>query len=75
MTPIHKRELPDGFQLEWDDTTWNVGHLFRWSEFYESFLCESCPITVRPGDTLPEAYERVFGCKYLPEWEIFFKIE
>lgn len=71
MTPLTKREVPDGFTTEWDNTTWNVGFTFQWSEVYQGYL-RCGQITVKPGDTLSEAFERVIGEPMWPEYEIFF---
>jgi hypothetical protein len=69
--PITKREIPDGFQLEWDNTTWNVGFVFIWSDVYECYLQQG-QITVKPGDTLTEAFERVVGEPLFSDREVFF---
>jgi hypothetical protein len=71
MTPLTKREVPDGFTTEWDNTTWNVGFTFMWSDVYQGYL-RCGQITVKPGDTLPEAWERVMNEPMWPEYEIFF---
>ena len=75
MKPVTAREIPDGFQLDWNDQTWNVAYTFRWSEFYDCYLDETHNfgrISVRPGDSLPEAFERAFDMPYTSEYEIFF---
>ena len=71
MTPLTKREVPDGFTTEWDNTTWNVGFTLMWSDVYKGYL-RCGQITVKPGDTLPEAWERVMDKPMWPEYEIFF---
>ncbi len=75
MTALTKRSIPDGFQIEWNSTVWNVGYVFQWSEFYEDYLDCNHRITIKPGETLPEAYERETGESFpFPETgiEIFF---
>jgi len=74
-TPITNRELPDGFQLDWDPDSWNVGHLFRWSAFYDCYLNEGARLTVKPGDTLQDAHRRAFGCEMELDFDIFFVVE
>lgn len=71
MKPVTSREIPEGFQLDWDDQIWNVGHVFRWSEVYDCYLQEGL-ISVRPGDSLSEAFESVFDTPYTLEFEVFF---
>ncbi len=71
MTPITKRDIPDGFTTEWDNTLWNVGHTFQWSEFYQQYM-KAGSITVKPGQTLAEAFESVIGEPMWPDYEIFF---
>ena len=57
MTPITNRPIPDGYQLEWDNTIWNVGYVFRWSNVYDDYLrCNR--ITVKPGESLAVAFQR-----------------
>lgn len=56
-TPVSLREPPAGYVEEYDDTIWNVGHVFRWSEVYEAWLDCSHQITVKPGQSLAEAYD------------------
>jgi hypothetical protein len=54
-------QTPDGFTDHHDADIWNVGHVFRWSEFSECYLCLSHFISVKPGETGREAYERETG--------------
>ena len=53
MTPITKRPIPDGMQLDWDKELWNAGHAYKWSEFYEQYM-ECGIITVKPNQTFDE---------------------
>ena len=71
MTPITKRELPNGYQLDWDDTIWNVGHVFSWSEPFNGWV-DVGTVTVRPGQTLPEAFLDASGVEMSKDMEIFF---
>ena len=71
MKPVTAREIPEGYQLDWNDQIWNVGYAFRWSEVYGCYLDEG-RMSVRPGDSLPEAFERAFDMPYTSEYEIFF---
>lgn len=65
------RPIPDGYCLEWDDTIWNVGHVFRWSPVYEMFLqCRN--ITVKPKQTLAEAFEAAYNHPMWNDYEVFF---
>jgi len=68
---MQTRELPEGFQLDWDKAIWNVGHVYIWSPVFEGWL-RSGIITVRPNDTLAEAYERVYDAPLPKHTEIFF---
>jgi len=74
-TAITSRPIPEGYQLEWDNTIWNVGHVFRWSEFYRQYMVERFRITVRPGETLPEAWQREYDSPMGLDYEIFFRKE
>ena len=72
MKAITIREIPEGYALDpAEGTTWNVGHVFRWSEVYDCYL-EHGIITVRPNDSLAESFERVYDTPMWPEYEIFF---
>lgn len=73
MTPLHKRPIPEGYALEWDKTQWSVGHIFRWAEAYGKFV-DYGRITVRPGDCIHDAIERVFEVAPFRanEYEVFF---
>jgi hypothetical protein len=71
MTPLHKRPIPDGFQLAWDETTWNVGFVFIWSEPVKQFGTGGS-ITIKPNESLCTAYRNVFGEDIPPHVEIFF---
>jgi hypothetical protein len=73
-TPIHKREVPDGFELgETISESWRVGHVFRWSEVYECFLDTQQCITVKPDETPGEAFYRETNDNdRLAECEVFF---
>jgi hypothetical protein len=73
MSDIREKTVPDGFQLDWDKDSWNVGHVFRWSPVFECYLKDGTLITVKPGDTLPEAFERVMEHPMFPgDWDVFF---
>ena len=72
MTPITSRPIPDGFQLDWDKETWNVGHAFMWSELYQQYIRTEKTITVKPGQTLPEAFEAAYGFSPGTDYEVFF---
>jgi hypothetical protein len=50
-------EPPEGFIEDWNDSIWNVGFVFMWSPVYDDWLSDG-RITVKPGDTLPEAWDR-----------------
>ena len=71
MKPITSRPIPEGYTLYWDNTTWNVGHIFRWSDVYDQYMKE-CTITIKPGQTLPEAFEAVINEPMFPGYEVFF---
>lgn len=73
MTSITEREIPDGMQLEWDSKTWNIGFAYRWSDVYECYL-ELGTLTVKPGQSLPEAWDARYDEPMWPDYEIFFSI-
>ena len=70
-TPLHKRELPSGYTLDYDASIWNVGQVFTWSEVFKNWLIGPI-ITVKPNDTLPEAYKRSQKKDLPRDTEIFF---
>lgn len=75
-TPVSMREPPDGFQEEWDRGLWNVGHVFRWSEVYSAWCDCQHRITVKPGQTLAEAYETAVDEPLWPgDMSVFFTAE
>jgi hypothetical protein len=71
MKPITSRPIPEGFTLEWDNTIWNVGHTFQWSDVFQQYMKQGT-IAVKPGQTLPEAFQSILGEPMWPEYEIFF---
>jgi len=71
MTPITKREIPDGFKLDWDTTAWSIGFIFKWSEYYKQYISERA-VTVKPNQSLLEAFESVMEGQMYPDYEIFF---
>jgi hypothetical protein len=72
-TPIHKRPLPIGYQLEWNSEIWNVGFLFSWAEAFGEYVQYSQGITVRPGETPGTALEREGYTD--PDYTLFFTSE
>ena len=70
-TPISKRPVPTGFQLEYDASIWNVGHVFRWSEAYQNYLADGV-ISMRPDESIDEAFARAYDMPQWPEYEVFF---
>jgi hypothetical protein len=64
-----------GYQEEWDSTTWNMGFVFRWSEFYEAWLDCGIVLTVKPGQTLAEAFEVRMDEPMWKQYSIFFNVD
>lgn len=48
---------PDGFTESYDPTTWNVGHVFRWSDVYKAWLDCDCRISIKPNTNIAESFE------------------
>jgi len=71
MTPITKRPIPDGMQLDWDQEVWNAGHAYKWSEFYEEYM-ECGMLTVKPKQSLADAWYARFDEPMFGDGEIFF---
>ena len=66
-----KMSAPDGYTERWDSETWNVGFVFRWSKAYAAWLeCGRC--TVKPGQSLCEAYAAWAGESMGSDYSIFF---
>lgn len=75
MTALTERPVPDDYELgELRSSQWRVGCEFRWSEFYEAYLPTSYRFTVRPEETIGEAYERETGQPLPSGNEAFFNI-
>jgi len=73
-TPITSRDLPDGMKLDFDNTAWNIGHAYRWSEIYQSYMWYGT-LTVKPGQSLAEAWDNRYDEPMWPDYEIFFDSE
>ena len=74
MTPVSNRPVPDGYTEDWNSEHWNVGIVFRWSRVYDAWLeCGRC--TVKPGQTLSEAYEAWADEPMWTDYTIFFAEE
>ena len=74
MTSVSNRPVPDGYTEKWDSAIWNVGFVFRWSEVYEAWLGYSGMVTVKPGQTLCEAFEESVGEPMWNDFTIFFSV-
>jgi hypothetical protein len=66
------REPPDGFVDAYVSELWQVGHVFSWSQFYECWLNREYRISVKPGETGREAYERETGESYFTNDDFVF---
>jgi hypothetical protein len=71
MTPITIRPIPDGYTLCYNSSIWNVGFIFVWSEFYGSYIYDD-RITIRPQQSLADAYMERIGQELQNNKEIFF---
>lgn len=71
-TPMHKRPIPDGFQLDWDTSIWNVGHVFQWSEVWKKFACIGT-VTVKPNEDIAQSLERLDYDPLNSDIEVFFQ--
>lgn len=74
-TSVSNREIPEGYIEEWDDKIWSVGFIFSWSEVFKcwtpcNFLIGG--ITVKPGETLSESFERETTKAWSDNYNIFF---
>lgn len=72
MTNVTSKPVPDGYTVEWDNTIWNVGHIFRWSDLYEGWLNYEHRVTVKPGQGLGEVFEGATGEPMWLHYRIFF---
>jgi len=57
------REMPEGFRLDWDNTTWNIGFVFEWSEPFKKYILRGT-ITIRPNQSLAEAFGSLEGQRF-----------
>lgn len=73
MTAITNRKIPEGYTLEWDQSVWNVGIVFEWSEYFKKFLLRG-RISLKPGETLVECLERN-EYRTNGDFEVFFVLE
>ena len=73
MNPRYVVEnIPDGYQLEFNATLWNVGVEFIWSNFYECWLETRYRFTIRPNENIAEAYLRESGENLPFDADVFF---
>lgn len=63
---------PDGYTEKWDNSIWNVGYVFWWSDFYGKWLDCDHRVTVKPGQTLIDAYPDGRVGLHSGEYGIFF---
>lgn len=72
MTIVMDRPMPDGYTEDYDSTVWNAGFVYRWSEVYEAWLdCERV-ITVKPGQSVFDAFEDRMDCPLWDGYAVFF---
>ncbi len=62
---------PTGYVKDCNKEIWNVGHVFQWSPYHENWIRHG-RITVKPGDTIAEAFERELGESMFPSHNVFF---
>ena len=67
-----RSEPPDGFTEKWDSNTWNVGFVFRWSDVFETWLDCCVILTIKPNQTLPDAFETRMNEPMWDDYDIFF---
>lgn len=72
VTPVTKRPIPDGYTLDYNPDIWNVGHVFRWAEFFGQYAKDTQLVSIAPNEKLAVAYERAFGEPQPTNVEIFF---
>jgi hypothetical protein len=63
---------PDGYTEEFDKSTWNVGHVFRYSAVYDAWLDCEIRLTVKPNVTIGEAFADFMGEPMWADYNIFF---
>jgi len=63
---------PQGFTKDYNREIWNVGHLFTYSFVFNCYVQHNERITVKPGETPSEAYERENNGSPLFTKEVFF---
>lgn len=66
------RDPPEGFTEDWNPELWNVGFVFRWSDVFESWLDCRILLTVKPHQTLADAFEKRVREPMFPEYNVFF---
>lgn len=64
--------VPNGYVKGWDQDTWNVGFMFRWSAYYGRWVDAQQFLTVKPGQTLVDAFRARTGRCMWPTDRIFF---
>lgn len=55
------RQPPDGFMTHHNSMLWSAAHLFQWSKVYGKWIDLDYALTVKPGETIAEAYDREVG--------------
>ena len=67
-------DIPSGFTDEHDSAIWSVGHVFTWSPVFGKYVNLSHTITVKPGETTHEAYQRRPHDRPLENYHVFFAV-
>ena len=67
--------VPAGWTDEWDTTIWNVGWVFRWSPVFNGWVDQRITLTVKPFETLGDAFERRMDHAMWLDYAIFFTDE
>ena len=72
MTSVAMREAPDGMTYDYNESIWNVGHVYTWSNVFEGWLWTQIRLSIKPYENLTEAYQRETGQSLPLNTTIFF---
>ena len=72
MTPTTERDVPSGYQRDWDPEIWNIGNLFRWRPWPFNGWVDVGTVTVRPRQLPDEAYLDAYGVEMPKDLKVFF---
>jgi hypothetical protein len=66
------RPIPNGCFAQWNCTIWNRGKVYRWSDVYEGWLDCEVWVSIKPFESISEAFERRMDHPMWLGYAVFF---